>query len=301
MILLYSTTLPVTPPCLAIMLDKVITMLDKVSILVISFVTTYFESCGDSLESVLVENSDGKATITSSSGKDQCNKQSISTIVYPQSGCFHCGVESRVSPLHDPAMENEETKSCLMKLYCFEDSDLVFFPVPSSEVVAFKGKHDPHSRDSSLPLASSIGGMSRDSTVTIATSRNPRSSKPARHARSSTWYQRVSPSSEDATKWIAMGVSNSKENSKSKLRRMQHSWGQDSMMRDERLVRDFPFDEGTAASSRTFTRSYNYRAQRRPPTFPRRRRRLSPPLALTTVAFCCDDNSSEPFVEKGTN
>jgi WW domain len=268
-----------------------------------SFVTTYFESCGDSLESVFVEKPHPKAARKSSRAKvSQRHATSLSDIVDPPGSCFHCGNVSKLSPLvvDESISGRSEEKTGIMELQRFDNSDLVFFPMPTSEVVAFYGKNDPCFRSLSTPSRAEVHN---NSPVSIKTLRNPlagitvNAEQPPHDnqlKQNSPRYQTGSPSPEVATKWIAMGASrNRMDDQKVKASRVRcHPWDQNPKLTD------IPFDEETPSGPPKITPYQRYRKHQRPPPVPRRRA----PLASTTNLAPNPDagNSSSSMDRKDT-
>ena len=261
-------------------------MLDQFASFMMSFVTTYFESCGNSLETILVDDAGGRHRRRSSSlSKITTNRKQLpEDQVFNEGGLgFHCGAMPTLS------CNDDEDSRRTLELEKFHDSDMVFFPIPSSEVVAFYGKNDPRFR-----------GMRTRSMSPQRTVRKPYN-RPVhgtdtrtkqqqhltylvvnyRNKQTYPKYQTGAPSPEVASKWIEMGHNTTttaavKENrvfyTPTSNRYQQNPgpksppwWrnkGGNNSNNNNSNNNDFPFDE----------------IPRRPPTFPRRL-----PLATTTT------------------
>ncbi|KAG7346634.1 WW domain containing protein [Nitzschia inconspicua] len=261
-------------------------MLDQITSYMMSFVTTNFESCGDSLESVFVDDSR-----TSKVGRKPCvpnapqRPQSHSNFSGPEGACCHCGNVSRLTPFDDSLAANEDVTG-ILELQRFDGSDLLFFPVPTSEVVAFYGKNDPRFGGQTFPSSTRKSGIKQNNyPISIKTYENPLGAEVGSHEQllkgsqhNSPRYRTDSPSPEVAQKWIDMGASrNSKENQKLKARSRWHPW--DSTIKSHLRTgqQDVPYDEEKLPSSKS-AQYRRYRKHQRPPTDPRRRL----PLTLTT-------------------
>jgi hypothetical protein len=240
-------------------------MLDKLTGIMMSFITTYFESCGNTLETVFTDQEINVKTRSSSMVHYQTKRHHpqqeavvLDDVQQEVTMCFHCGSFPELSSLagHDKGDDAADGKRSI-ELRRFDDSDIEFFPVPSSEVLTFYGKNDPRFRGLSAvrskhPKTSTSNVRSMDS---IGRSQETYSNWTAPR------FLSCSPSPEVATKWISMGVSDKE----SKLG--------PTPQREKEDIQPFPFDEAPNPNlSRLMLRKHQ-----RPPTVPRR-----PPFVATT-------------------
>ena len=226
-------------------------MFDVVSRSMMAFFS-YFESCGDGLEAVLNEQEVNARSSTLVKYK-QAEPQSTVLLSDEPLQCFHCGSFAELSSLRvaDLAEEGTVGKGPI-QLRQFEDSDIEFFPVPSSEVVAFYGKNDPRFR---RPTHAPTPPVSRSGSIDDGESKSEAATAP--RWTSPRALATGSPSPEVASKWIAMGTPTS------------------TRSKENKGASNVPFDEAPQLSR------LKLRKQQLPPTIPRR-----PPFAPQPTPKC---------------